>query len=414
MASTLRRCVSLGSSGVGSPGSNQDYANNAEFFKETGSRWARLWAEWFQLQPESDYPPDEGSGAFRVRALDRQVAQASADGLNVMLTVWRFPLWANETAGFSEAEDASYQLPDRIRQGGDPGRRKDLSFKVPGDLSVASPFGRFLEFLIARYNSGNPDRPGTVAALEVCNEPNGQMWPQQGPSTTGNPYDDGPITIQEPVAQMFRTAHIVNLRHQSRMLLLGPGTADRTGNSRLGTAYTTMTTNLLDEVATAEAAPSDIGRGVPAEHARGFQPGVHFGWSHHNYIDIEFDQGVGSSLGRTNNRAAHVRRLLTGRWAGWPTGDAAAPGVALTEGGARLTQVRSLYGLTDPALIRAKQAELLQRNWDRMFLGADGVGIEMLTWYLFHTDPNFDAGLCDFDGTKRPVYATWGTLPSLQ
>ena len=66
MASTLRRCVSLGSSGVGSPGSNQDYAKNAEFFKETGSRWARLWAEWFQLQPESDYPPDEGSGAFRV------------------------------------------------------------------------------------------------------------------------------------------------------------------------------------------------------------------------------------------------------------------------------------------------------------------------------------------------------------
>ncbi len=397
MASTLRRCVSLGSSGVGSPGSNQDYANNAAFFRETGTRWVRFWADWVVLQPESSYPPDQGSGAFRVKALDRQVAQANAEGRDVMLTVWRFPRWANGTASLTAAQDAVYQLHDRISQGGDPARRKALEFKVPVDLSTTSRFGRFLEFLIARYNSGNPNRPGTVAALEVCSEPNLQMWPQQGPSPTTNPYDEGSVTIQAPVARMFETAQILNRRYGSRMLLLGPGNADRTGDTRTGTSYTSATTKLLDRLAQIA-----------------FRPDARFGWSHHNYTDVEYDQGIGSSLGRTTNRAAHVRRLLANRWPGWPSGNAATPGVALTEGGCRLEKIRSVYGLTDTAQILAKQAALLQSNWNRMYLGADGAGIEMLSWYLFHTDPYFDAGLCDYNGTKRAAYTAWRGLPSLR
>ena len=397
MASTLRRCVSLGSSGVGSPGSNQDYANNAGFFAETGSRWVRFWADWVVLQPESNLAPDRGSGAFRVKALDRQIAQANAEGRDVILTVWRFPRWANGTAALSATQDASHQLADRISEGGDPARRKALEFKIPADLSPSSPFGRFLEFLIARYNSGNLSRPGTIAALEVCSEPNLQMWPQQGPSATTNPYSEGAVTIQQPVARMFQTAQFVNSRYGSRILLLGPGTADRTGDTRMGTSYTSMTTKLLAELA-----------------ARSFKPGAKFGWSHHNYTDIEYDQGVGSSLGRTNNRAAHVRRLLTGAWAGWPTANAAAPGVALTEGGCRLEKIASVYDITDPAAQRAKQAALLESNWNRMYQGADGAGIEILTWYLFYTDPYFDDGLCDYDGTRRPAFTSWGRLPSLR
>lgn len=395
MAATLRRCVSLGSSGVGSPGSNQDYANNAGFFRETGSRWARFWADWVVLQPESHLAPDKGSAGYRVKALDRQIAQANAEGRDVILTVWRFPRWANGTAALTAAQDAAYQLHDRIAAGGDPARRKALEFKLPSDLSTTSAFGRFLEFLIARYNSGNPYRPGTVAAIEVCSEANLQMWPQQGPSGTTNPYDAGALSVHLPVTRMFQTAQAINSRYGSRILLLGPGTADRTGDSRLGTSYTSATTKLLEWLT-----------------AVGFRPGPRFGWSHHNYTDVEYDQGVGSSLGRTTNRAAHVRRLLTGKWAGWPTADAAAPGLALTEGGARLEKIRSVYGLTDPAAIRDKQAALLRTNWDRMYLGADGAGVEILTWYLFYTDPYFDDGLCDYDGTKRPAYGAWGALPS--
>jgi hypothetical protein len=397
MAASLRRCVSLGSSGVGSPGSNQDYANNSAFVRETGTRWVRFWADWVVLQPESNLAPDKGSAAFRVKALDRQVAQANAEARDVILTIWRFPRWANGTASLTGDQDAAYQLPDRISQGTDPARRKALEFKIPADLSPTSAFGRFLEFLIARYNSGNAARPGTVAAIEVCSEPNLQMWPQQGPSAIANPYEAGPITIQQPVARMFQTAQTLNARYGSRILLLGPGTADRTGDTRMGTSYSSATTTLLQQLT-----------------AIGFGANAKFGWSHHNYTDVEYDQGAGSSLGRTTNRAAHVRRLLIGKWAGWPTADAAAPGVALTEGGVRLEKVQSVYGLTDPAAMRAKQAALLQSNWDRMYLGADGAGIEMLSWYLFYTDPFFDAGLCDVNGTKRPAYGTWGKLPSLR
>ena len=397
MATALRRCVSLGSSGVGSPGSNQDYANNSAFFRETGTRWVRFWADWVVLQPESHLAPNKGSGAYRVSALDRQIAQANAEGLQVIVTVWRFPRWANGTASLTASQDSTYQLPDRIAQGGDPARRKALEFKVPSDLSTGSAFGRFLDFLIARYNSGNPARPGTVAALEVCSEPNLQMWPQQGPSTTTNPYDPGPTTIHQRVAKMFQTAQSINTRHGSRMLMLGPGTADRTGDTRMGTSYASSTTRLLQQLTSLS-----------------FRPGAKFGWSHHNYTDIEYDQGAGSSLGRTTNRAAHVRRLLTGAWAGWPTANAAAPGLALTEGGARLEKIQSVYGLTDAAAILAKQAALLKTNWDRMFAGADGAGIEILSWYLFYTDPYFDDGLCDYSGNRRPAFTTWGQLPSLR
>jgi hypothetical protein len=302
------------------------------------------------LQPEATLAPDEGGGAFRVKALDRQVAQANAAGRDVIVTVWRFPRWAHGTAALTAPQDAAYQLPERIAQGGDPARRKGLEFKVPADLSPTSAFGRFLEFLIARYNSGNPSRPGTVAAIEVCSEANLQMWPQQGPSGTANPYDEGPITILQAVARMFQTAQALNARYGSRMLLLGPGNADRTGDTRIGTSYTSATTKLLQQLA-----------------AIGFRADARFGWSHHTYTDVEYDQGAGSSLGRTTNRAAHVRRLLTGGWAGWPTGNAAAPGLALTECGARLEKIRSVYGLTDPVLLRAKQAALLQSNWTRMF-----------------------------------------------
>ena len=87
----------------------------------------------------------------------------------------------------------------------------------------------------------------------------------------------------------------------------------------------------------------------------------------------------------------------------------------ITESGATLSNVALRWSLTDPAAIRRKHAELIQRNFDRMGNDAEGAGIAMICAYLFYTDPNYDSGLCDAlesGGAKRPAYATWSALPS--
>jgi hypothetical protein len=82
-----------------------------------------------------------------------------------------------------------------------------------------------------------------------------------------------------------------------------------------------------------------------------------------------------------------------------------------------LPNVGARWGITDPTAQRAKQAELLQRNWNRMVTTTEGAGIAMLAQYLWYTDPNYDDGLCEtFEtgGATRPAYATWKAMPSFQ
>ena len=395
MSAYLRRCVTLGANGVINPGSTQDYRRCRDYVAQTKTRWVRLWADWPSLQPEGSAAPDRGTGAWRVTELDRQIAQANADGIEVILVTYRFPRWANGTADLSATADASYQLEDRIQRGADPASRKDLQFKLPSDLSAAGDWGRWIDFLARRYGRSSPDRRAVVSFLEVCNEPNLQIWPQQGPSTTSDPYAPGPLSIGARVADMFRTAREIIGRYGTTPGLMGPGTADRVGDSRLATGYETFTRALLDSL-----------------DASGFAPGRSFAWSHHHFTDVEYDQGVGSTLGRTTNRAAAVRGLLTGRWAGWPDADASRPVVLIPEGGARLSKIASVYGNSDYSFLRDKQAELIRRNWDRMVSDGEGAGIGMVGQYLFYTDPYFDSGLCELDGTRRPAYTTWGKLPA--
>ena len=112
-----------------------------------------------------------------------------------------------------------------------------------------------------------------------------------------------------------------------------------------------------------------------------------------------------------------MRRRLLNRWAGYPGGDATRPHMWITEGGVTLSKIQSTYGITDPAAKRAKQAELIQKNWNRMLYGPEAAGITMTAQYLFHTDPNYDSGLCETPeagGATRPAYATWKALPSWQ
>lgn len=407
MASDLRRAVVLGPAGCIYPGSPQDYtaAGNAAFFRETGTRWARMWADWPTLEPTAGQ-----IDAAKFAALDAQIARARRDGLRVVLTPYRFPTWANGTASYTP-EQLAATMPDRRTATQSDASARSLLFRPPDDVSATSPFGRFVDRLLARYGRGNLSRPSldaVIDVLEVCNEPNLQWWPQQGPSTaTTDPpgaYGQGPIIVHQKVAQMFVTAQQLAAARPLSPLLAGPGCADVTNNNRLSTAYDSFANRFLAELKTL-----------------GFTAGSQFAYSHHNYTDVTYDQGPGTTgpdPTRTKNFAADMRkRLITNGWAGWPNGSSADSGLLLTEGGVTLASIASAsrWNISDRSAQLAKQAELLQRNWDRMNAGPDSAGISMVSQYLWYTDPNYDSGLCDTSeagGAKRPAYATWRSLPS--
>ena len=395
MASDLRRAVVLGPAGCIYPGSPQDYtaAGNAGFFRETGTRWVRMWADWPTLEPTAGQ-----IDAAKFAALDAQIARARRDGLRVVLTLYRFPTWAN---GYDAAQAASY-APDRRTQNQAETSSKQAVFKIPADVSPASAWGRFVDRILARYGRGNLSRPSldaVVDVLEICNEPNLQWWPQQDPNAASPFTSDGTkISVHRTVARMFVTAKQLAAARPMSPILAGPGCADVTSNNRLSTAYDSFANRFLAEL-----------------KALAFDPGASVAYSHHNYTDVSYDQGANTSGPdgtRTTNFAADMRRRLVANWAGWPAGDAANPGLLLTEGGVTMSKIAGLYPGADP---RAKQAELLQRNWDRMNAGPDSAGISMVSQYLWYTDPNYDSGLCETSessGAKRPAYATWRSLPS--
>ena len=412
MAANLRRMVVLGPSGTITPGGPHDYrqAGNRAFFAQTGTRWVRMWADWPTLMPDAG-----GFDAAIIGSLDAQIALARRDGLRIVLTLYRFPTWANGTADMTQAElDAT--MPDRKSSATAlDTSAKSLLFRYPDDVSTGGAWGDFVDRIASRYSRGNPARPAldaTVDVLEIVNEPNLQWWPQQGPSADpADPFGAGPVVVHGVLARMFATARTIAARYGGEPMLGGPAAADSTAatDSRLRTGYDTLSDRLL-----------------PALASAGFTPGPRFVWTHHNYTDVTFDQGAGTTApdaasvpARATNSAADMRRrLLAGRWAGWPAGDPADPGIMLTEGGVTIQSIRSAarWNIADPSAQRAKQAELVQRSWNRMLSAGDGAGIAVTANYLWYTDPNFDSGLCETlvpgGGATRPAYSTWGALPS--
>jgi len=411
MAADLRRLVVLGPSGTIVPGSSHDYrrAGNRDFFAQTGTGWLRMWADWPTLMPDAS-----GFDPAIIGSLDAQIALARRDGLRIVLTLYRFPTWANGTAALTPAELAA-TMPDRKASAtAADTSAKSLLFRYPGDVTAGSAWGDFVERIVSRYSRGNPQRPAldaTIDVLEVANEPNLQWWPQQGPSRDpANAFGAGDVVVHDVVARMFATARTIVARHGDEPMLAGPGAADSTAatDSRLRTGYDTLSDRLL-----------------PALAGAGFSPGARFAWTHHNYTDVTFDQGAGTTapdratVPRTTNFAADMRRrLIAGGWAGWPAANPADPWIMLTEGGVTIQSIRSAarWAITDPALQRAKQAELVQRAWDRMASAGEGAGIAVAANYLWYTDPNFDSGLCETletgGGATRPAYTTWGGLPA--
>jgi len=165
LAATPRRCVALGPAGCIAPGGPQDLraADNRALLADSGTRWVRLWADWPTLVP--------APGTFaadRVAALDDQLAQARADGLHTILTLYRAPGW------------------------------------VGRGVAAGPPWEQFVEWVIARYGA-------QLDMLELCNEPN-----LQG-------------TSPETVAAMFVTAQRIAGGLGSRLVLAGPGTSDVRG-----------------------------------------------------------------------------------------------------------------------------------------------------------------------------------------
>jgi hypothetical protein len=403
MATRLRRCIVLGPAGVIRPGSPQDYrtGSNRFWLRDSRTRWVRLWADWPSLMPVADQLDPTLIGA-----LDAQIARARADRMRIILTAYRFPTWANGTAAMTPDQLAA-TMPDRRSSNQPDARAKSVLFRYPDDLSPTGPFGRFLRLLIERY--GRPTAPGrSVDILEVCNEPNLQWWPQQGPSATPDRYGRGAILVDDAVARMFLTAKQIADDAGRDIILAGPGSADLTASNRLRTGYHSLGERILGSLA-----------------AAGVVPGPQFAWTHHNYADVTYDQGPGSTApdaatngARQTNLAADMRSRLVGRWAGWPVADVASPQLLLTEGGATLANMQARYGLTDPADQRRKQAELIRRNWNRMASDSDdGAGIAMTSQYLLYSDASFDSGLCDpFDagGATRPSYQAWKGLPSFR
>lgn len=400
MAAGLRRCVVLGPAGIIDPGGPQDYrvGNNAVWLRDSGTRWVRLWADWPSLMPVADQ-----LDPAHIAACDAQIAQARADGMRIILTLYRFPTWANGTDGLTP-EQLAATMPDRRASGQPDTRAKSPLFRYPEDLSPTSAFGRFVRLLIERYDPRSSST--SIDVLELCNEPNLQWWPQQGPSATTDPFGRGPIVLHDAVVRMFVTGKQIADDVGSDIVLAGPGSADLTVSNRLRTGYHSLAERILTELA-----------------AAGVVPGARFAWTHHNYSDVTYDQGPGSTApdaatnpARQKNLTADMRRRLVDRWAGWPAGDPSNPQLLLTEGGATLATIRARYGLTDPADQRRKQAELIQRNWDRMVSDrGDGAGIAMTAQYLLYTAATFDSGLCEeyeAGGATRPSYETWKALPS--
>ena len=406
MSVYLRRIIDLGPGGVVYPGSAHDYRyhGNRTYFAETRTPWVRLWADWPSLQPDPAFAPDDpdGPGYPRLQALDEQIAAACADGVSVLLLPYRFPLWANDTTGLglqrnTDAE-ISFAYWDRIspsswaryvESGRDPTRynpsRRALEFRIPPEgVGPGSVWARFFAFLYGRYHRGRRASGRWVEGFELVNEPNWQLWPQRGPSTTGDAFAPGPPAVQETVAQLLLTAQAISARHGHSTLMLAPSAADSEASGRTVTPYDESTANLLD-----------------AMDAAGYRPHAQQAWAHHNYTDLERRD--------TNTRTQAVRRLLTGRWAGYAEGT--GPTVFITEGGARTTRMRSYYPGEDPL---QAQADSMRLGWDRHATddGA-GAGVAMLAQYQTYADPRFDSGLLDPwpAVVRRPIYDVWASLP---
>jgi hypothetical protein len=464
MSSRVRRSIDLGPRAAGSPGLNGDpwapedfryihptYGSNANMYTQTGTTWIRLWAGWSVMQPyadvvlgqpvqESNPEPPGGSEAKKrldawrsVEVLDKEIAAARSRGLEIILCAWRCPPWANGTAAQAAnrdsgdpsrmADEFEYARFDRMRKpvydawvASNSNRNlrdntlahKQLEYRFPTYLDSTSPWAMFIRFLYDRWRPSRATGGGWITALEVCNEPNLQMWPQQDTSLESDPWGVGNLSVQCSVGQMMQTAMTIGEAFGNELHLAGPATWD--GVNPPETVIGRMRTMSND------LTPYVIG----ALDASNSRPGSKFIWTHHNYGDLD------ERRRSTSNNVAHLTRTqLRGAWTGYAEDN--GPVVFITEGGAHLKTIGDRLGVAQTSqAAKTEQGALVAANGSDMNQadGANSVGdgIGMITAYTMYGEEGLntpagtqDTGLRDqvnLGGAARPAFNSWGAINS--
>jgi hypothetical protein len=421
MSTYLRKCIDIAPTAVVTPGPfvANDYLNLRRQPWWPGLRattsWLRLWADWPTVQRVAGQPPGYGEGgAASLGALDAQIDAAHADGMQIILMPYRYPRWANGTehvaSGVPDWEFFPWDRHARLAQYKEfrAGTRPQQTWKAfeyrlpPEGHGPGTLWAAYVEWLWDRY----ADR---IAAFEVVNEPNGQLWPQRSPVDTDD-FDarwgtEGTTLVSAPaVAEMMITVDAIARRHPGGPLLLAPSTSDSDINTVL--RYTTI--SHANEYAPffdpfVESLLAALGQ-------RGFVADDRWVWSFHNYSDVE----------RKQHHAAYLRKVLTaGGWRGRQLDG--VPEMWCTEGGCRLVganaRFRVLNGNVDLPEGRRKeyQAQVVTEALARHhYAKGAGTGIGMVTQYTTYADPGFDCGIRDAardGGAERPAFAAWCAVP---
>ncbi|HET8951967.1 MAG TPA: hypothetical protein VFN44_15705 [Solirubrobacteraceae bacterium] len=423
MSTVLRKCIDITPNGVLQPWSLQDYRLIRvqpwwPKLRATTS-WLRMWADWPTLQPQRAYAPDDprSGGYGNLLAFDEQIKLAVADGLNVILMPYRYPLWANGNDKRPFNSDANvFHLPqDRVsfatysryvnaigkpQEAAEKERvrnaEKSREYNLPPEgHGPDSAWAGYVDFLWQRYVTQAP-KHGAVAAFEVVNEPNGQLWPQRGPSSDQSTLQGifsvvgASFPVVEAVAEMMATMDSIADHHGQTMLCLAPSTSDA------DSANPRITTNITPTPYSANPGPF-VDELLDELDRIGFRGGPRWAWSYHNYNDYELNQ----------HRVEFLQEHLGKRWRGRRLDGCAE--LWCTEGGCRLTRVRQRFGanLNDEQVLN-QQAEVIKEALHRHHWPQDeGAGVAMLTQYTVAADPRFDTGLLDPGYGHRPAFDAW-------
>ena len=291
----------------------------------------------------------------------------------------------NSSPGIGLARLAQYE---EFRAGTRP--RSGLEgLRIPpaaGRASARTAMGALRAWLWDRY----ADR---IAAFEVVNEPNWQLWPQRTTVETDDfeaRWDmDGTRPVGAPaVAEMMSTVDTIAPRAPERPLLLAPSTSD----SDIDTVPRYTTISHTNEYANP---PTRSWSRCSTSCPRGFDADDRWVWSYHNYSDVERDRRHGVDL----------RRVLVERgWAGRQLDG--GPEMWCTEGGCRLVGANRVSAPSATELTvderRDYQAQVLTEALSRHhYAKGAGAGVGMVTQYTTYADPASTAASSTSGGRRR-------------
>lgn len=449
MGSDVRKCIGMGLGGITSPFVHQQnlkftrggaypdvpgtYASdNMRHVATSGTRWVRLMLNVLEFWPSSTsdpLAPGTMNNTYMLE-LDYQLALAKSYGCGTLLTIGEsLPGWINRVPG-----------SPRTR---------------PQDMSSSSPFAQLVWWLAARYNLYNPNRPwggySQLDVLEVFNEPNIQWTARAG--------GDAWASTADCVAAGMKTAKQMVANLNGAPLIGAPSVLDTDSEGYASSQYYYNFT-----ASVASRLNSNGFWNVTLPNGGNMDGSVV--WTIHNYADVIYDHGASTTAPDKSTRyptnSARARTVLRSKraaeylqsygWKGWGTPAGSLPRVFVTEGGADVQRVASVWlsgsNSLDPYAsdyaLRYYNATIWQnyladRNWQRVSNDSEGRSVAMLTSYLTYSDHRGgvfgDAGLCNDtygnqsvagtlnnttyyhdpystdNGNERPLLGTWKGYP---